>query len=327
MNLQKAQIQANKVFSVKKISGILLLDKPIGMTSNGALQHVKKLLGVKKAGHTGSLDPLACGMLPLCIGPEATKFSMYLLNADKRYEVLAQLGVCTTTGDAEGEVTARQTVRAYTTSEVQSVLSQFMGEIKQIPPMFSAIKQNGVPLYKLAREGITVKREERAVQIYSLELIDMQRDQLRLAVDCSKGTYIRTLVEDIGKALGCGAHVSYLRRTGVGSYLSTQMVSLSHLEAFFSGDTQNHPDHFLLPISSSLNHFPSITVDDRLLFYLRRGQPVRINGALEGCLRLLTATGDFIGVGEMLEDGRIAPRRLVFDKSSHYNKEAGERSE
>lgn len=293
-------------------NGILLLDKPIGITSNGALQRVKRLLGLKKAGHTGSLDPLATGMLPLCVGSEATKFSSYLLNADKRYEVWAQLGVCTTTGDAEGEVTKTQAVKNYSVKEIECVLQQFSGEIEQIPPMFSAIKQNGRPLYELARQGITVEREKRTVHIYELELLERQDDKLLLSVHCSKGTYIRTLVEDIGETLGCGAYVSDLCRTAVGNYTASEMVSLAHLEELVQAHNQVALQSFILPISTCLAHFPGVIVNERLLFYLQRGQAVRINGSpAEGFVRLLTTEGHFLGVGEAVEDGRIAPRRLV----------------
>jgi tRNA pseudouridine55 synthase len=294
------------------LSGILLLDKPVGITSNGALQHVKRLLKVKKAGHTGSLDPLASGMLPLCIGGEATKFSSYLLNADKRYEVWAQLGVRTTTGDAEGEVIAERPVEPFALQSVESILSTFVGEIDQIPPMFSAIKQNGRPLYELARQGIIVEREKRQVHIYDLSLLEIRADQLLLAVHCSKGTYVRTLVEDIGEALGCGAYVSGLRRTTVGGYSQSQMIPLADLETAISSQSTIDLKTFLLPISSCLDHFPSVIVNANLLFYLCRGQPVRIQGApAEGWVRLLNAKDDFLGVGEALEDGRIAPRRLL----------------
>lgn len=297
------------------LSGILLLDKPVGITSNGALQQVKRLLKVKKAGHTGSLDPLASGMLPICLGSEATKFSSYLLDADKQYEFSIQLGVCTTTGDAEGEVIARNSVPAYSLAKIESVLKTFLGEIEQTPPMFSAIKQNGRPLYELARQGITVEREKRKVCIKKLQLIDKQAEQLTLDVRCSKGTYIRTLAEDIGAVLGCGAYVTALRRTAVGHYLSTQMISLSDLENLVESNNQAGLEHVILPIHSCLTHLPNLIVNDSLLFYLQRGQPVRIVGSpLEGLVRLTTLSGHLLGIGEVLEDGRIGPRRLVREK-------------
>lgn len=327
-----SMIKTQRTFS--SLSGILLLDKPVGITSNGALQQVKRLLKAKKAGHTGSLDPLASGMLPICVGGEATKFSSYLLDADKQYEFCVQLGICTTTGDAEGEITARNPVPEYSLEKIESVLRTFLGEIEQIPPMFSAIKQNGRPLYELARQGITVEREKRKVHIKKLQLIDKQPEQLTLAVHCSKGTYIRTLAEDIGEILGCGAYVTALRRTAVGSYLSTQMISLADLENlvqsndqaglvqssdpvnFVQSGDQATLERFILPIYSCLEHLPNLTVNDNLLFYLQRGQPVRINGSpVDGLVRLTTLSGRLLGIGEVLEDGRIGPRRLIRARS------------
>lgn len=293
-------------------SGILLLDKPLGMTSNGALQRVKYLLKVKKAGHTGSLDPLATGMLPLCLGGEATKFSSYLLDADKKYEVCLQLGACTTTGDAEGEVTLRRPVLDYSLADINQVLAEFLGEIEQIPPMFSAIKQQGRPLYELARQGITVERAKRPVVIYSLVLLDHQSDRLTLAVHCSKGTYIRTLAEDIGNRLGCGAYVCALRRTAVGSYQTVAMISLADLEEKVATQNESGIKQSILPVHSCLLHLPRVTVNDNLLFYLNRGQPVRISGVpLQGLVRLMTVNEQLLGVGEVLEDGRVGPKRLI----------------
>lgn len=262
----------SKTFSA--ISGILLLDKPIGMTSNAALQRVKHLLGVKKAGHTGSLDPLATGMLPLCLD-EGTKLSDYILGADKHYEFCIQLGLCTTTGDAEGEIIARYPIKNYRLAEINAVLQTFSGEIEQVPPMFSAIKQNGKPLYELARKGISVEREKRKVHIYDMQLLNQGDETLTLSVHCSKGTYIRTLAEDIGKALGCGAYVNRLRRTGVGNYSASQMISLADLEnRIQSGDAEKVRE-CILPLHSCLTHLPEIVLNDNLLFYVKRGQAVR----------------------------------------------------
>ena len=212
----------------RQVNGVLVLDKPRGMSSNQALQKVRWLLNAEKAGHTGSLDPLATGVLPLCFG-EATKFSQYLLDADKGYETLAQLGVTTTTGDAEGEVLERRPV-ALTAEQIEAALQEFRGPIQQIPPMYSALKKDGQPLYKLARAGEVVEREARSVTIARLELLAWHGEQLRLAVDCSKGTYIRTLVEDLGQQLGCGAHVAELRRTQAGPFDLSQTVTLETLE-------------------------------------------------------------------------------------------------
>jgi tRNA pseudouridine55 synthase len=292
-------------------SGFLLLDKPFGITSNAALQQVKKILHIKKAGHTGSLDPLATGMLPLCID-KATKFSGYLLDTDKQYEVCAQLGACTTTGDAEGEITARYPIGNYSDTDILSVLERFSGKIEQMPPMFSAIKKNGRPLYELARQGITIERDMRTVDIYQLNLLDIQTDCLSLFVHCSKGTYIRTLIEDIGNTLGCGAHVKSLRRTAVGKYLPSQMVTLDHLEALMETKDYETIQSFILPVDSCLAQWPSVTVNSQLLFYLQRGQSVRIKDApSNGLVRLYSPSTEFLGLGEIVEDGRVAPRKLV----------------
>lgn len=294
-------------------SGILLLDKPLGITSNAALQQVKKILKIKKAGHTGSLDPLATGMLPICL-KEATKFSDYLLNADKQYEVCAQLGACTTTGDAEGEITARSPVKSFSDAEIQSILESFSGEIEQLPPMYSALKLNGKPLYELARQGITVERSKRKIQIHSLKLMALQGDQLFLFVHCSKGTYIRTLIEDIGQALGCGAYVKQLRRTSVGEYMPTQMITLETLENLMH--TQNYAslNAAIASVGTCITTLPNVTVNDQILFYLRRGQSVRISKTPpDGWVTIYSSTGEFMGIGEILEDGRVAPRKLIQD--------------
>lgn len=292
-------------------SGIILLDKPLGLSSNAALQQVKRILRVKKAGHTGSLDPLATGMLPLCL-EQATKFSDYLLNADKQYEVCAQLGVCTTTADAEGEITERHPVGAYSSSELNTILESFSGEIEQMPPMFSAIKQNGKPLYELARQGITVERATRRIQIFSLKLISFENDRLSLFVHCSKGTYIRTLIEDIGRILGCGAYVRDLRRTSVGSYLSSQMITLDQLQTLASSKDYQSISSFILSVGSCLEKWPDVIANEQLIFYLKRGQSVRINNSpTNGWVKIISSAGEFVGIGEIQEDGRVAPRKLI----------------
>ena len=212
------------------ISGILLLDKPKGISSNQALQIAKQLFAANKVGHTGSLDPLATGLLPLCFG-EATKFSQFLLNADKTYWVSARLGVKTNTGDAEGEIIQSRPINTDALEKLEAILASFCGTISQIPPMFSALKHKGKPLYKLARQGIVIERSPRTVQIHRLQLLDrVNENTVNLEIKCSKGTYIRTLIEDIGEALGCGAYVQELRRLGVANYLAEQMVSLEQLK-------------------------------------------------------------------------------------------------
>ncbi|AOE87466.1 tRNA pseudouridine(55) synthase TruB [Pseudomonas sp. TCU-HL1] len=294
----------------RNVSGVLILDKPRGMSSNAALQKVRWLLNAEKAGHTGSLDPLATGVLPLCFG-EATKFSQYLLDADKGYETLAQLGVTTTTGDAEGEVLERREVTVGR-EEIEAQLPRFRGEIKQIPPMYSALKKDGQPLYKLARAGEVVEREARSVTIARLELLACENSQARLAVACSKGTYIRTLVEDLGQVLGCGAHVAELRRTQAGPFALAQAISLEALEKAHAEGGNEALDQFLLPVDSGLEHWPLIQLTEHSAYYWLHGQPVRAPEAPKfGMMRVQDHTGRFIGIGEVSDDGRVAPRRLI----------------
>ena len=292
----------------RALNGILLLDKPQGLTSNQALQTVKRLFAAKKAGHTGSLDPLATGLLPLCFG-EATKFSQFLLEADKSYWVSARLGIKTKTGDAEGEIIEERPVPSSCFEQLESVLSTFRGPISQIPPMFSALKFKGKPLYELARQGITVERSAREVTIHALTLLGTTADSIELEIKCTKGTYVRTLIEDIGEALGCGAYVQGLRRLGVGNYNEKGMISLQQLEAF----TQEERDRCLLPLDSLLHTWPCVKLSQAAAYYLYRGQAILLpNISEKGWVRLVHTVNDqFIGVGEVLEDGRVAPRRLI----------------
>ncbi len=294
----------------RAVSGIILLDKPRGFTSNAALQKVRWLLNAEKAGHTGSLDPLATGVLPLCFG-EATKFSQYLLEADKAYETVAQFGVTTTTADAEGDVVERKPVDI-SLQQIEALLPQFRGDLQQVPPMYSALKRDGQPLYKLARAGEIVEREPRSVTIARLDLLSFEADRARLAVSCSKGTYIRTLVEDLGQALGCGAHVAELRRTQAGPFDLTQTVSLEELERVHSEGGAEAVDAFLKPVDSGLDHWPLLQLSEHSAFYWLHGQPVRAPEAPKfGMMRVQDHRGRFIGIGEVSEDGRIAPRRLI----------------
>ncbi|RMD71390.1 MAG: tRNA pseudouridine(55) synthase TruB [Gammaproteobacteria bacterium] len=293
----------------RDIHGILLLDKPAGISSNDALQRVKHLYFARKAGHTGSLDQIATGMLPLCFG-EATKLSAFLLNADKTYQATIKLGESTTTGDSQGEVRASHPVEGLERAQVEEVLGRFRGAIEQVPPMFSAIKHRGQPLYKLAHQGIEVERKPRSVIIHRLDLVALEGDTLKVEVHCSKGTYIRTLAEDIGQALGVGGHVVALRRTGVGPFKGENMVSMETLEEA-SREGHGALDALLLPMDRALGQCPPVQLSPDISYYLRMGQPVLVPHApTEGMVRLY---GDkrFIGVGEVLEDGRIAPRRLV----------------
>jgi tRNA pseudouridine55 synthase len=296
---------------LEKIDGILLLDKPFDTTSNGALQRIKHLFAAKKAGHTGSLDPLATGMLPICFG-EATKICQFLLESEKYYLVTAQLGVRTTTGDAEGEVLSTRPVIGVTREGIEQCLEQFKGAIEQIPPMYSAVKFNGKPLYKLARRGIEIERQPRLVQIHALSLNAFEGDTFVIEVHCSKGTYVRTLVEDIGNVLGCGAHVSRLRRSAVAPYQDSVMYTLPELEEIREKQGLEALRRYLLPLESSVQNYPAIKLTTAATFYLRMGQPVMATHIRSnGLIRLFSDNGEFMGIGEMLDDGRVTPRRLV----------------
>ncbi len=294
----------------RNVSGILLLDKPVGITSNRALQIAKKLYQARKAGHTGSLDPLASGLLPLCFG-EATKVSAFLLDADKRYWVRTRLGQTTTTGDADGEIRETRPVGGLTPAGLEQVLVRFRGAIEQVPPMYSALRHKGERLYELARRGEEIERAPRAITIHSLTLLRLRDAEAEFEVHCSKGTYVRTLVEDIGEALGCGAHVSALRRTGVGPFGDEGLVSLERLQKLAAPGFEQL-DALLLPMQSALRGWPAVRLGEDAAYYLKMGQPVVVPRApTEGWVRLESAAGTFIGVGEILEDGRVAPRRLM----------------
>jgi len=294
----------------RAVNGLLLLDKPRGLTSNAALQKVRWLLNAEKAGHTGSLDPLATGVLPLCFG-EATKFSQYLLDADKAYETVMQLGVTTTTADAEGEVLERRPVTVGREA-LEALLPRFRGEIQQVPPMYSALKKDGQPLYKLARAGEVVERAARSVTIARLELLDWNETRVTLAVACSKGTYIRTLVEDLGALLGCGAHVAELRRVQAGPFGIARAVSLETLEKAHAEGGNEALDAFLLPVDSGLEHWPLLRLSEHSAYYWLHGQPVRAPDAPGfGMVRVQDHQARFIGIGEISEDGLVAPRRLI----------------
>lgn len=295
---------------LRPVSGVLLLDKPGGMTSNEALQRVKRLFRARKAGHTGSLDPIATGLLPICFG-EATKVSGYLLNADKQYRVRARLGLRTDTGDSEGEVIDEREVGDIPDSRIEEALAELRGEIEQIPPMYSARKHKGERLYALARKGIEVERQPSRVVVHQLDLVGRDGRELELDVACSKGTYVRTLVEDLGEALGCGAHVVGLRRLGVDPYAGHRMVGLEELETLADEGGFEALDAVLLPIDTALTHLPAVRLGEDTAFYLQRGQPViSPNAPTSGQVRLYSGQR-LLGVGEVLADGRVAPRRLI----------------
>ncbi len=294
----------------RAVSGVVLLDKPVGWTSNAALQAVKRLYQAAKAGHTGSLDPLASGLLPICLG-EATKLSGFLLNADKGYRFTCRLGVTTATGDAEGEVVTVRPVGPLSRESVETALRRFVGTIQQIPPMYSALKHNGQPLYKLARKGIEVERAPREVTVRELRLLRLENEELECELRCSKGTYVRTLATDLGEMLGCGAHVAVLRRTVVEPYDAARMVTLESLRERAEQGLAAL-DAELLPPDSAVAQWPAVRLGGDAAFYLRQGQPVLTPRApSQGWVRLYQDERSFFGIGEILDDGRVAPRRLL----------------
>ncbi len=298
----------------RPVDGILVLDKPEGLSSNQALQAVKRLYFAAKAGHTGSLDPLATGVLPLCFG-EATKFSQYLLDADKAYTSTFVLGVSTDSGDAAGEVIAETDAAAVSADAVERELASFRGEIEQVPSMYSAIKHQGQPLYKLARQGVEVERKARRVVIKHLELRAFRagaRPEVDIYLECSKGTYVRSLAEDLGAALGCGAHVAALRRTQAGPFRIEDAVSLMSLESLKANDQLAAMAALLRPADAALGAMPLVHLSESGGFYMRQGQPVLVpNAPCDGMVRIALESGEFLGVGEILDDGRVAPRRLI----------------
>jgi tRNA pseudouridine55 synthase len=294
----------------RPVSGVLLLDKPVGWTSNAALQAVKRLYQAQKAGHTGSLDPLASGLLPICLG-EATKLSGLLLNADKTYRFTCRLGVTTTTGDAEGEALAARPVGPLSREQVEAVLRRFTGTIRQVPPMYSALKRAGRPLYELARKGIEVERAPREVTIHELRLLQLDSQELECLLRGSKGVYVRTLATDLGEVLGCGAHVVALRRAAVGPYDAARLMTLAALRERAEQGLEAL-DAVLLPADSALPDWPAVRVHGDAVYYLRQGQPILVPRApTQGWVRLYEGEERFLGIGEILDDGRVAPRRLL----------------
>ncbi len=290
--------------------GVILLDKPYNISSNGALQSVKKIFNARKAGHTGSLDPLATGMLPICFG-EATKVSAFLLDANKKYRTTIKLGVRTTTGDAEGDIIDTRPVSGITFRQLENALREFTGRIEQIPPMHSAIKVNGVPLYTLARQGIEIARDTRYVNIFDLSILGFEGDELSLDIHCSKGTYIRVLAEDIGEVLGCGGHVQSLHRYNVGPFVQEKMVSLDFLRSLATQGIQRLDDA-LLPVECAISDWPEVNLSDDLAYYIRRGQAVFVPQTVtEGWVKLMSGENRFLGIGQILDDGKVAPRKLI----------------
>ena len=289
------------------VNGLLLVNKPTGLTSNAVLQQVKRLLRAKKAGHTGSLDPLATGMLPLCFG-EATKFSQYLLDADKCYEVTGLLGIKTSTADSMGEVIAQVDKFTISDAELNEVLSEFSGSLKQVPSMFSALKHRGKPLYKFAREGIEIERKARDITIHDLQLNAFNGLEFKLTVVCSKGTYIRNLVEDIGERLGVGAHVTQLHRAYTAGLATEMMYSLDEL----AKKSEESLQHCLLPVERAVDYLPSLTIDDEASHALKQGKSLSMPNVMNvaGSVRLYEQNQEFIGLGEW-DAGVLKPKRLV----------------
>ncbi|WP_165310369.1 tRNA pseudouridine(55) synthase TruB [Vibrio ziniensis] len=301
----------------RPINGVVLIDKPTGISSNDTLQKVKRLFFAEKAGHTGALDPLATGMLPICLG-EATKFSQFLLDSDKRYRVIAKLGERTDTSDSDGEVVETRDVNV-DRETLMSCIEKFRGETDQVPSMFSALKYQGRPLYEYARQGIEVPRESRKITVYDIVLHRFDNGEVEMEVHCSKGTYIRTIVDDLGEMLGCGAHVTMLRRTGVAKYPYENMVTLEQLNEMVeqAHREERSPydvlDELLLPMDTAVQDLPEVNLVSELVDMVQHGQPVQVFGApTEGIVRM---TGGeerlFLGVAEIDNDGKVAPKRLV----------------
>jgi len=289
----------------RPVDGVLLLDKPTGLTSNTALQKARWLYNAAKAGHTGTLDPMATGLLPLCFG-EATKFAGELLDADKSYRATLRLGVTTDTADAEGQVLATRPVEV-TEERLRAVMVEFLGEIEQVPPMYSALKRDGKPLYEYARQGIELEREPRRVTIHRLDLLSFAGDEAVIDVDCSKGTYVRTLAADIGERLGCGAHLIALRRTRIGRLDLAHAVAIEELEALSLPER----DKRLAPADALVASLPSVELDATETDRVLHGQAIRHEGETGSRFRLYGARGDFLGIGQLDADGRLQPRRLV----------------
>ena len=288
----------------RDVHGILLLDKSLGISSNRALQEVKRLYNANKAGHTGSLDPLATGLLPVCFG-EATKVSAYLLDQDKRYQVVVQLGIVTDTGDAEGVVIQNNPVVPFTKSELENCLKDFVGPIDQVPPMYSALKHQGKKMYEYARDGLTIERKPRQITIYQLELVEYKQDQLVLNVHCSKGTYIRTLAEDIGLALECGATVNKLRRMAVGSFSINQAHTIEQLQAMGNDQLLQA----MIAVDNPLSAIPAVNVTAEQAQAIKHGQALQIDDSVRGMVRIYSQQS-FLGLGEMFLDGKLSPKKL-----------------
>jgi tRNA pseudouridine55 synthase len=294
----------------RNINGIVVLDKAEGLTSNAALQQVKRLFEANKAGHTGSLDPLATGVLPLCLG-EATKVSQFLLDSDKKYRARIRLGIRTDSGDCQGNVIERHEAVQVTRRTVERALKRFEGDITQVPPMYSALKVDGVPLYKMARRGETVEREPRQVTVYSIELTAFDERELEVEIACSKGTYMRTIADDLGQVLGCGAHIIALRRTQAGVFTETDCVTREALETEKEQTGLPGIDRHLIPMDEAIGDLPEVVLPNETASYVKNGQAVLVRHLPEEGLVRLYDEEQFIGIGCIDDDGKVAPRRLI----------------
>ncbi len=307
----------------RPLDGVIVIDKPAGVTSNDVVQRAKRLFFANKVGHTGSLDPLATGVLPLCFG-EATKFSQYLLDSDKAYLSTFRFGEATDTADSDGKVIRTEDASGLTKNMLEAAMSAYRGDIKQVPPMYSALKKEGKPLYELAREGIFIEREARPVTIFSFELLNFRAGttaEADVKIECSKGTYVRSLAEDIGQELGLGGHVSKLRRVASGHFSENQALSFDELEKERGEDRAEVLDYHLLSVDAPITDLPKLELDEDSGFYFLRGQAVMDShifrlGDEGDVIRVFSENGGFLGVGEITDDGRIAPKRLVVKANS-----------
>ena len=297
---------------VRNISGIVVLDKANGLSSNAALQEVKRLYEANKAGHAGSLDPLATGVLPVCLG-EATKVSQFLLDSDKRYRTRIKLGIRTDTGDSEGSIIERNEGISVSRKAIERALTKFKGEVEQVPPMHSAIKMNGVPLYKLARKGITVEREPRLVTLYQICLVEFVNSELELEISCSKGTYIRTIADDLGQELGCGAHVIELRRTQAGVFTEKDSISSEELALEKENRGLDKIDQFLIPMDRAIQDLPEVNLPSITASHVKNGQAVLVRHLPKNGLVRMYEDEQFIGIGSIDDDGKVAPKRLIIN--------------
>ena len=305
-------MQHDKVIPVVNLSGVLLLDKPEGISSNLALHKAKSLLDIRKAGHTGNLDPIATGLLPICLG-NATKVASFFLDADKRYRTRIRLGESTETGDRDGRVIETRPV-SFSRRKLIKILEEFVGTYEQVPPMYSAVKFKGEPLYKYARKGIDIKRQSRQVQVYEIKLQDVSNEEFEIELSCSRGFYVRVLAQDIGERLGCGGHVHSLRRLGVGHLSINDSYTLDNIRDI---PTIEQRRQLIIPGDQTLTHLPKIDLSFDAAYYLCRGQTVRAGDFYsEGTVRLYENTVGFLGIGTSLGDGRVAPKRLFHTTSA-----------